>query len=89
MFVRMKVSNAWRRCHRVVATVLVREGVVGAAYVDDAGPGGDRERVEGGMFAAADRGPDWQIGFGGVSGGYAVTAGSAGISPCGSRCEHA
>ena len=32
-------------------------------------------------------GPDWQIGFGGVSGGYTVTAGSAGISPCGSRRE--
>jgi len=29
------------------------------------------------------------IGFSGVSGGYTVTAGSAGISPCGSRCEHA
>ena len=27
------------------------------------------------------------IGFSGVSGGYTVTAGSAGISPCGSRCE--
>ena len=30
------------RCHRVVATVLVREGVVGAAYVDGTGPGGYR-----------------------------------------------
>jgi len=30
------------RCHRVVATVLVGEGVVGAACVDGTGPGGYR-----------------------------------------------
>ena len=34
--------EAHRRCHRVVATVLVGEGVVGAAYVDGTGSGGYR-----------------------------------------------
>ena len=64
--------------------MLVGEGVVGVAYVDDAGPGSDCEGATGGMLAAADCGPDrvdrcrWYLGR------YAATAGSVGISPCGS-----
>ena len=39
---RAQILGVSGRCHRVVATVLVGEGVVGAAYVDGTGPGGYR-----------------------------------------------
>ena len=49
--------------------MLVGEGVVGVAYVDDAGPGSDCEGATGGMLAAADRRVgSWWIGVGGISG---------------------
>ena len=46
------------RCHRVVATVLVRGGSV-ASGVDGDGSGGDLEGVAGGLFVSADRWADW------------------------------
>ena len=77
------------RCHRVVATVLVREGVVGAAYVDDARPGSDCEGAARGMLAAADhRVGSWWIGVGGISRGILNRPGF-GSDPVEGELEHA
>ena len=65
--IRSTASPGEGRCHRVVATVLVREGVVGVSGVDDHGSGWDRERAWGRSFVAGDRSPDWSGCVGGLA----------------------